>query len=66
VSGRLKIAQRFIAGERVEGESESVKRTTEEDFWFESAVRFTDYILARRYPTNKSVGYFQSSASPTV
>jgi hypothetical protein len=32
----------------------------------ESAVRFTDYMQGHVDPTDESVGYFHSSASPTL
>jgi hypothetical protein len=46
LSGRLKMAQRFIAGIGSESERKSVKRTTEKSSGpgsYHSAGRFTDY-----------------------
>jgi hypothetical protein len=65
----MRIAQRFSAGDAVRVDEESVKRTTAKEIVaaFNSAVRFTDLLtVASGSPTDKSVGYYHSRASPTL
>jgi hypothetical protein len=49
VSGRLRVARRFIAGAKTEtSESKSVKRSTEEvELGYRSAVRQADLVFIR-------------------
>ena len=65
-SGRLKIAQRFIAGI---GQppirspcSGRLKRLSDR---YHSAVRFTDYKSSDLYPSSELLGYYHSSATRT-
>jgi hypothetical protein len=69
LSGRLKIAQRFIAGLSGVRETKPVKRTAEEirgSGGYDSAVRFTDYKSFSSFsPSSKLLGYYHSSALRT-
>jgi hypothetical protein len=67
-SRRVKVAQHFSAGNRSATSPQSVKRTTDKSstgnaLQIQPSVSRT---VARDHadPTDKSVGYFQSSASP--
>jgi hypothetical protein len=65
VSGRLTIAQQFTAGIRRKG-SKSVERTADDMGLIRcicSTVRFTDYAPVTADPSDKSLGYFRSSAN---
>ena len=66
-SGRLTIAQRFIAGKAMGFLPKSVKRTIENscNAVRRSAVRYTDCVFTRSHPSSKLLGYCHSSAART-
>ena len=66
-SGRLILAQRFIAGRKKEFATKSVKRTTDKSELsaYSSVVRFTDSFYLCRQPSSKLLGYLHPSAART-
>jgi hypothetical protein len=68
ISGRLKIAQRFIAGIRGKPEMQSVKRTAERVEGLTVSFSRPLYglqTLQHFYPSSELLGYYQSSALRT-